>query len=251
MKNKILLLICAFFLVCINVNAAHTCEYKSINGSTIKIIEQSDGQYTVSGANVTLSNSLINTLNSKGCSSARNLHATYNVSTKNHTLDVQCNDCSYNDSFLYICNCPIQYSLQNEYGSNDAGDKNGGGSSSGSPLDYNLSGILGTEACPAIFGNANQEGSIMYLLKNYFFTPVRIITPIILILLTSLDFAKAVFADEKDGMKKAKDNFLKRAVAALIIFLAPTIVSALLSFVDWTQTNSCARDTNNNIMENL
>lgn len=245
MKNKILLLICAFFLVCINVNAAHTCEYKSSDGSTIKIIEQSDGQYTVSGSVYPLSTSVITNIRKNGCSQTKTLYATFNATKTAYVLDTYCNDCTYN-----YCNCPIQYSLQNEYGSNDAGDKNGGGSS-GSPLDFNLDGIIGTEKCPAIFGNANQEGSIMYLLKNYFFTPVRIITPIILILLTSLDFAKAVFADEKDGMKKAKDNFLKRAVAALIIFLAPTIVSALLSLADFIQTNSCARDTNNNIMENL
>lgn len=252
MKNKILLLICAFFLVCINVNAAHTCEYKSNTGNTIKIIKQSDGQYTVSGAAVVLSSSVKGFITTSGCNAVPTLYINNNTSGMS-TLDSQCNDCSYNDNFLYVCNCLIRYSLQNEYGSNDAGDKNGGGS--GTSSGKNLLGNdwatnLSTDECPSIFGSPSDEESLFYLLKNYIFSPVRIITPIILILLTSLDFAKAIFADEKDGMKKAKGNFIKRAAAALIIFLAPTIVSFLISLVDYIQVDSCVKQ-NNSIVEDL
>ena len=59
-----------------------------------------------------------------------------------------------------------------------------------------------------------------------------IVVPILLLLLTSIDFAKVVFSDNKDGMKKAKDNFVKRAVAVLIVFFAPMIIELIMKLVD-------------------
>ena len=61
---------------------------------------------------------------------------------------------------------------------------------------------------------------------------VKIIAPIIFLVLTSLDFAKVVFSDSKDGMDKAKNNFLKRAVATLIIFFAPDIITLIMQIID-------------------
>ena len=60
------------------------------------------------------------------------------------------------------------------------------------------------------------------------FNVIRIVVPILLLLLTSVDFAKVVFSDSKDGMKKAKDNFIKRVVAVLIVFFAPEIIELIL-----------------------
>ena len=53
---------------------------------------------------------------------------------------------------------------------------------------------------------------------------------------------------KKEGMGKAKSNFGKRAVVALIIFLAPTIVSILLTLVDGANINNCL---NSNDIGNL
>lgn len=64
------------------------------------------------------------------------------------------------------------------------------------------------------------------------FKIIQIAAPIILLLLTSFDFAKAVFADNKDGINKAKTNFLKRAVAVLIIFFSRYIVTLIMNLVN-------------------
>ena len=103
-------------------------------------------------------------------------------------------------------------------------------------------GVTGNATCPAIFGSASDPDSIFGFMSKYIFTPIRWLTPIILIVLTSLDFAKAIFLDEKDGMGKAKGNFGKRAVAALIIFLAPTIVSILLTLIDGANVSECMKN---------
>ena len=59
---------------------------------------------------------------------------------------------------------------------------------------------------------------------------VRIIVPIALIAMTSLDVAKKVInPDDKDGQKK----IMLRAIAALVVFLTPTIIELTLKVIDW------------------
>ena len=263
----ILLIVGCFEVEAFDGNAYFTCEYTayansfpSFDGERIKIIlENGDPAFkSIDGSPFSsyiwgMNNNIKDSFKSGDC-----LQTLYYACGNGTNNTVVCNigkkaSTASNSQFVGALN------LTNKYYSNAAGDNvsgvggstNNGNGSGKNPLDFDFNGILGTEECPAIFGNVDEEGTIMYMLKNYFFTPVRILTPIILILLTTLDFAKAVFADEKDGMKKAQGNFVKRAVAALIIFLAPTIVSTLLSLADYIQTNDCAKDTNNDVFENL
>lgn len=79
----------------------------------------------------------------------------------------------------------------------------------------------------------------METLRNNFFRPVKIVAPILLLLFTSFDFAKAVFNDNKDGLNKAMQNFLKRAIATLVVFFAPNIIELILSFINTRNMNAC------------
>lgn len=74
---------------------------------------------------------------------------------------------------------------------------------------------------------------------NDIFKIIQIAAPILLLFLTSFDFAKVIFSDNKDGLNKAKNNFLKRAVAVLIIFFAPFIIRFILNLVNETTMNAC------------
>lgn len=67
---------------------------------------------------------------------------------------------------------------------------------------------------------------------------VQIIVPIALILFGTFDMAKAVIAGDEKKMKEAQKPFIKRIIAAVIVFLIPIIVNMVLSFVttgnsDW------------------
>ena len=79
----------------------------------------------------------------------------------------------------------------------------------------------------------------MEMLRNNFFRPIKIIAPILLLLFTSFDFAKAVFSDNKDGLNKAMQSFLKRAIATLVVFFAPNIIELILSFINTRNMNAC------------
>lgn len=88
-------------------------------------------------------------------------------------------------------------------------------------------------------GGVFSDGFISDMNK-YVYTPIKWATPILLLVLTSFDFAKVVFSGDGKGMDKAKNNFLKRAVAALIIFFAPDIINLLVKFVNEQSIASCS-----------
>ena len=77
---------------------------------------------------------------------------------------------------------------------------------------------------------AECNSNLIKILHDDVFKPLQIVAPILLLALTTLDFVKAVFTgDDKNGLDKAKSNFIKRAVAVLVIFFAPSIVYLILS----------------------
>ena len=49
------------------------------------------------------------------------------------------------------------------------------------------------------------------------------------VILSSLDFAKAIITSDDDSMKKAEKKLVIRLVLAVALFLIPTLVSVLLN----------------------
>lgn len=60
---------------------------------------------------------------------------------------------------------------------------------------------------------------------------IKIVTPIILIVLGMLDFGKAVVANDEKNMKEASSKFIRRALAAVIIFFVVAIVQFVFNQV--------------------
>lgn len=97
--------------------------------------------------------------------------------------------------------------------------------------------------CESIFGDKNYNGeytddgeqirppSIAYII-NTVLMYVRIIVPILIILLGSLDFAKAVTAGKEDEMKKAQITFVKRIVMGVVVFFVPVLVNIIMWLAD-------------------
>lgn len=60
------------------------------------------------------------------------------------------------------------------------------------------------------------------------YTVVEIATPILVVLLCTIDMAKAVIAQDDNEMKKSQSRSIKRLIIGLAIFLVPTVLDALL-----------------------
>ena len=56
----------------------------------------------------------------------------------------------------------------------------------------------------------------------------KYIAPILVIILSILDFIKAIAAQNDDDMKKAQGKFVKRLIVAALLFLLPLIINFML-----------------------
>ena len=72
-------------------------------------------------------------------------------------------------------------------------------------------------------------GSLLVDAQKTFMTVFYILGPILVILFGSLDYTKAVMSSDADLLKKATNQFVKRMVALVLIFISPVIVNIITS----------------------
>lgn len=74
---------------------------------------------------------------------------------------------------------------------------------------------------------------------------IKIVVPIILIVMGSIDLTKAIMAGKEDEIKQGQAIFIKRSIAAILVFFVPIIVSLLLSVINQDKTSClmCFLDT--------
>ena len=60
---------------------------------------------------------------------------------------------------------------------------------------------------------------------------IRIVVPVLLIIFGMLDLGKAVMAQKEDEIKKGQQMFVKRLIAAVIVFLVTVIVPLVIKLV--------------------
>lgn len=68
---------------------------------------------------------------------------------------------------------------------------------------------------------------------------IRYIVPILLIMLSIMNFIKAVASDSEDKMKKFSVKFVKRLIVAALIFLIPLILGFLLGIFGIETNDYC------------
>ena len=93
-----------------------------------------------------------------------------------------------------------------------------------------------TNTCQIIVGD-----NFLTFLNNNVFRVIYIGVPIILILLTSFDFAKVVFIDDKEGIQKAGKRFGKRVIVAVLIYLVPTILIFISKLIGVESIDDCVK----------
>ena len=101
-------------------------------------------------------------------------------------------------------------------------------------------GGIGTEGIPAGIGN------VVHLIV----IAIQVVVPILLIIWGMLDFAKAIIGQDEDKIKAGQKTFIKRLIAAVIVFLIVTIVQLAINLaasVAGTENNAgsvwtCAKE---------
>jgi len=79
---------------------------------------------------------------------------------------------------------------------------------------------------------------------------IKIAVPIALVIFGMLDFGKGVIAGKEDEIKKGQNNFLKRLIAGVVVFLMISLTQLVMSIIDrnsngefWTCANGIMNGT--------
>ncbi len=83
--------------------------------------------------------------------------------------------------------------------------------------------ILDTYAC----GDINVANSLLDVVSTVVFG-IQVFVPVALIILGMLDFGKAVMAQKEDEIKKGQQTFIKRLIAAALVFFVVAITTLVV-----------------------
>lgn len=99
----------------------------------------------------------------------------------------------------------------------------------GGLASYNTLGELGdvNSSCSVVRNN-----SLLTSILRFVFWAISIGGILVLIIMTVLDFVKAVTASDDAGLKKAFQHLVKRAIAAVVLLLLPMIVSFIINIIN-------------------
>lgn len=98
-----------------------------------------------------------------------------------------------------------------------------------------------TENCTgsnSILGDIEDEDSVAWLVQqilNY----IKILGPILVVLLSSIDFISVIVKSDDEAMAKAQKKLILRLILAVLLFLIPTLVQAILQIFGITGNSTC------------
>lgn len=85
----------------------------------------------------------------------------------------------------------------------------------------------------SLLGDVSNEDSVAWLLQKLF-NYIKVLGPSLTIILSSIDYIKAIVSSDEKQMHKVNSNFVKRMIAAVMLFFIPTIIGVLFNIVGIT-----------------
>lgn len=76
-----------------------------------------------------------------------------------------------------------------------------------------------------------RESAGMWQVVGWILLVFKIVIPIMLIILGMIDLGKAVVASKDDEIKKSIKSLAMRAIAAVVIFFIPTLITIVMGLV--------------------
>lgn len=70
---------------------------------------------------------------------------------------------------------------------------------------------------------------------------IKVVVPIILIVVGMIDMAKAVTEKDENKIKDAQHKLIKKAIAAVLVFLIVTIVGVLMNLIGAKDYKNCTK----------
>ena len=101
-----------------------------------------------------------------------------------------------------------------------------------------ISSLKDNKECKGILGNPDNEDSVAWFLVkilNY----LRLLGPLMVLVLSSLDFAKAILTSDDESLKKAQSSLITRLILAALLFVLPTLIEVVLDIFGFTSSDVC------------
>lgn len=95
------------------------------------------------------------------------------------------------------------------------------------------------ESCP-IFVDANDgQPTDLYNTLQELFTMIKIATPALVIILSTIDYLGAIAKSDDSEIKKATNRTIRRVIIGLLIFFLPFLLDIIFDVFDLTDVSRC------------
>ena len=99
--------------------------------------------------------------------------------------------------------------------------------------------VDGETSCGAIFVDENGDLNELGEFVNDLFGIIKIAAPVLVIILSTIDYIKAIATANADDFKKANKRTIKRSIAGLIIFFLPFLLEMLFELFGLYDISKC------------
>ena len=90
----------------------------------------------------------------------------------------------------------------------------------------------------SLLGNPSDENSVAWLLQQIF-NFIKIIGPILVIVLSSIDYAKVIIQSDDESMGKANKKLIWRLILAGLLFFIPLLIQVFLQMFGFISDPTC------------
>lgn len=85
----------------------------------------------------------------------------------------------------------------------------------------------------------------IFQIFGYVYLLIKIITPIMLLVVGMISMTKAIAGKDEEAIKKAQKGLVKKAIAAVSVFLIATLIGTLMSIIGGKPYMTCTTCINN------
>jgi len=105
-------------------------------------------------------------------------------------------------------------------------------------LANNTSQNIDCDGSDSLLGNPEDENSVAWLLQQIF-NFVKIVGPILVVVLSSIDYAKVIIQSDDESMGKANKKLMWRLILAALLFFIPLLIQVFLQMFGFTSDPTC------------
>ena len=101
-----------------------------------------------------------------------------------------------------------------------------------------ISSLKDNKECKGILGNPDNEDSVAWFLVKIL-DYLKLLGPLMILVLSSLDFAKAILMSDDESLKKAQSSLITRLILAALLFVLTTLIEVVLDIFGFTSSDVC------------